>query len=152
MKKKSLVVFGTILFCALTVGVTQAQNPQFKQADPVIDASGDLNVTFVETGLGNVSSANITLTATVTSTFGCVNPGNGQQPQGLSSTTTTPTASGTFPARNGQTRGTITLSAPDTPECPKPMTGVLVSITYSNIQISGAGATVKLGTLTRSFY
>ncbi len=100
----------------------------------------------------------ITCAATATAVYACVNLGS-QHPKARNKSSVTADVSKTesFPVSNGQTTGSITVPPPPAgpfqPECSPPMSVVLVSITYSDITLTGLeGDSVSLGTLTRVFF
>jgi hypothetical protein len=152
------------LFCTLialvalagTSTAVFADSPHFISASASINDSGKLECTFKEAGLGNtITTADITCTAQATAVYACVNLGskhpraaNKESASGLVSQTDT------FPVRNGQTTGKIIVDPPDAPafqpDCSPPMTVVLVSVCYNDITISGAGASVNLGSLCKT--
>ncbi len=117
-------------------------NPQFQYANSSLSSNGQtLSVSFKEVGLGSqYTTEDITISATVEGLWGCFTRGptsnhpqatNKEGPGTLSNTQT-------FPVRNGQTTGTISLSivAPDL--CPNGQVERLISVSYSDITISGA--------------
>ena len=58
-------------------------------------------------------------------------------------------ATGTFPVRNGQTTGSLTISLPaSTLECPPGQHVELISGSISNITLSGEGLTYSFGSVT----
>jgi len=65
------------------------------------------------------------------------------------------TASGDFTSgKNGQITGSLTLSPPATTlTCPSGQHVVLVSVSYTNVQVSGGGDTAAIpGTFSRTFF
>ena len=116
----------------------------FHFADASIDpTTSDLSVKFKETGLGNLgfSNVDITVTANASVTCQCVNKG-GQCPQAANkSTVSAPvTGGGSFPVRNGNTSGTISVSPPactqPKPSCTPQQTLEVEDVSYTNIQIA----------------
>ncbi len=145
---------------ALAVAVPAfADSPHFLEASAVIADNGSLVCTFKEAGLGNtLETEQITCAATATAVYACVNLGS-QHPKARNKSSVTADVSKTesFPVSNGQTTGSITVPPPPAgpfqPECSPPMSVVLVSITYSDITLTGLeGDSVSLGTLTRVFF
>jgi hypothetical protein len=64
-------------------------------------------------------------------------------------------ASGDFTSgKNGQVTGSLTLSPPATTlTCPSGQHVVLVSVSYTNVQVSGGGDTATIpGTFSRTFF
>jgi hypothetical protein len=117
-------------------------NPQWQYANASLSSNGQtVSVSFKEVGLGSqYLSDTITLSATVESTWGCFTKGSpSNHPQATNKEGPgTLSNSETFPARNGQVTGTISLSivAPDL--CPNGQVERLISASYTNITISGA--------------
>jgi len=142
MRKQLLAA---VAVCTMIAGGTAyAVNGNFHFANATIDpTTGDLNVAFKETGLGNTgfSSVDITVTANASVTCQCVNNG-GQCPQAANkSTTSAPvTNTGVFPVRNGQTTGTISVSPPacaqPKPSCTPQQTLEVEDVSFTNIKIA----------------
>jgi hypothetical protein len=148
---RSKVVIG-LAALALTVGfgagVASAASPHFISADADVNSAGDLVCTFKEAGLGNtLSTAQITCEAQGSATYFCINKG-GNHPQAGNKETVTGlvSATGTFPVRNGQTTGTLTVDAPGPGDfaCPGGQTLFLVEASYTSIALSGEGATANV--------
>jgi hypothetical protein len=143
MRKHIRIFLAAVAVCTIA-GVAYAISPSFHFANATLDpATSDLNVSFKETGLGNSgpSSVDITVTANATVTCQCVNNG-GQCPKAANkSTTSAPvTGGGSFPVRNGQTSGTISVSPPacqqPKPSCTPQQTLEVEDVSYTNIQIA----------------
>ena len=147
-----LAIFGSTL---LTTAVF-ADSPHFISATSSHDSSGNLICSFKEAGLGNlgVTSIKITCSASATATYECVNGGS-KHPQAANKETVTSPVSkdGTFPIRNGQTTGSLTVSPPSAGSftCPSGQTLILASVTYSGITVSGAGASTLTSPDTQTF-
>ncbi|MDP9225054.1 MAG: hypothetical protein M3P18_14640, partial [Actinomycetota bacterium] len=128
----------------------QAGSPHFiKHATNASLSGSNLVVNFKEAGLASGSVETITIDATATTTYECVN-GGGKNPAASNKTTTVThvSESGTFTAdKNGNVVGSLTLSPPTAADlgfsCPPGQTVTFVSVTYSNISItdSTSGAT-----------
>jgi len=131
-------------------GVATAQNPHFITADADVNSAGELVCDFKEAGLGNtLTTAQITCgTTQASATYFCINKG-GNHPQAGNKETVTGavSATGTFPVRNGQTTGSLTVQPPGPGDfsCPGGQTLFLVEATYTDVMISGEGATASLG-------
>jgi hypothetical protein len=134
-----------------------ADNPHFISASATINNSGQLVCSFKEAGLGTtLSTANISCSADATAVYQCFNNG-GKHPQaGNKETVGGPVSNiGTFPVRNGQTTGSLTVSPPGPGDfsCPGGQTLFLQSVSYTNIVLSGEGATADVpGTLSRTLH
>jgi hypothetical protein len=137
-----------------------ADSPHFiSEGTASINSAGSYVVTnFKEAGLGNtVSTEAITLSATATATYACVN-GGGNHPKATNkeSVTGQVTNTGSFPVRNGSTTGTISVGPPPAspfrPPCNPPMTVVLTQVSYTNVVLSGlAGDTSAEPNLSATF-
>src|SRR5215208_4336180 len=114
------------------------------------NGSAFLTATGEVCGAGTTATA--TLSATATSTVGCINRGSkNQEPSGLQETTTTVTGSEEFNTRQGRGRFDVDTNAvgvPSTFECPPPMTETLVSTTFTNITLT---ITSQTGSITATF-
>jgi hypothetical protein len=129
----------------LTAGPAAADSPHFiSEGTASILSSGAYQVSkFKEAGLGNtVSTESITLSATATATYACVNGGsNHPSAKNKESTTGQVSNTGSFPVRNGSTTGTIAVGPPPapafSPPCNPPMTVVLAQVSYTNVALTG---------------
>jgi hypothetical protein len=106
------------------------------------------------TATGEVAGAGKTATATLSATAhvttGCINRGSqGQQPKGLKRTTTNTTGSETFNTRSG--RGTFTVETQHittSRNCPDDMVPILVSVTFTDIELTVKSGPNKTATAT----
>lgn len=150
MRKITTVV--SLMFAAIIglAGPAFAQNPHFNRADATgPNNNGSLTVTFRIVGLGSHETITATASADAQVKFACQNNG-GNFPaapnhQEFSRTVST---SGTFTAtRSGQVNGTLTIFPPSpTLVCPRGQHIVLVSVSYTNVQIS---ANTSEGTISQ---
>lgn len=121
-----------------------ADSPNFHYATASVSVtSGELAVAFKETGLGNTTGTEqITLTvATATADYQCFNGGGNHPQAGNKETVSTSLSStGTFPVRNGQTTGVITVGPPTQGEfaCPNGQRLFLQSVSYAGITVTGS--------------
>jgi hypothetical protein len=144
----------------LAAGPAAADSPHFiSEGTASITSTGAYNVSnFKEAGLGNlgVTSISITLSATASATYACVNGGS-KHPMATNKESVTTPVSNTqkFPIRNGSTTGSLSVGPPPagpfTPSCSPPMTVVLISVSYTNVSLSGAGATSAEPSLSATF-
>jgi hypothetical protein len=114
-----------------------ADSPHYVQGPTATVSGNSLVVSWKAAGLGNtVTSANFTLTGTVTTTSQCFtksgNPVNGVP----KSETTNVNATGTFPVRNGQTTGSFTISPLSTLTCTGNQHVVILSVHW-NLLLNG---------------
>ncbi|MFE7216099.1 hypothetical protein ACFY0A_43385 [Streptomyces sp. NPDC001698] len=123
----------TVLFATPAL----AQNPHFFFAtNAVNNTDGALMTTFKDAGLGTGTTAiNITLMANGTALYQCFNNG-GNHPKATNKATVTTqlVTSGTFPVRNGQTTGSLTVGppGPGSFSCPSGQSLFLERVTYTN--------------------
>jgi hypothetical protein len=128
-------------------------SPHFLKADADVNNSGGLVVTFKEAGLGNaVTSEVITAQASASAVYECINGGD-KHPKASNKETVNSevSASGEFPVRNGSVSGSLTISppGPGSFSCPAGQSLVFVSVTYTNVSVTGAGVTAGIpGTFT----
>src|SRR6266498_2278129 len=150
-----------ILSALLLVGSTAmgafAQNPHFIQASASgPNSSGQLTVKFKMAGLGDNETITITATADATAVYACRNNGGNFPSDPKKTEVSGPvSASGEFTSgKNGQVSGSLTLTPPPTTlTCPPGQHRVLVSVSYTNVQVSGAGDTESIpGTFSRTFF
>jgi hypothetical protein len=150
---RALVAAMTVVTAALVFSASaSADSPHFLSSSFSIDTStspGNLLCSFKEAGLGNtVTQAPITCTAATSSAvYQCFNNGGNHPKAGNKETVgglVTDTKS--FPVRNGQTTGTVTVGpvSPGSFSCPSGQTLYLVSVCYDDITISGEGATTPI--------
>lgn len=132
-------------------------NPHFIRADALgPDENGNLTVAFKIAGLGDNVTLTVTTSANVSAVYACMNNGgNFPEDPKKQEVTGVVTVSGDFTSgKNGQIEGILTLTPPaSTLECPPGQTSVLVSVIYTNVQVSGGGDTRSIpGTFSRLFY
>lgn len=144
-KLKSVALVIALLVSLPTVAL--ADNPHFISASDSINSAGALIVSFKEAGLGTVPSVSITVNANGTAVYACIN-GGGNHPKAANKETVSGplSASGNFPVRNGQTTGSLTVGpvGPGSFSCPSGQKLVLSSVSYSNITVSGLGASTTV--------
>jgi hypothetical protein len=148
MRHKFPIIMASVIFVALafaTAAFSAPANPQFQYANASLSSNGQtLSVSFKEVGLGSqYLSDTITLSATVDSLWGCFTKGKtSNHPQATNKEGPgTLSNSEEFPARNGQITGTISLSITAPELCPSGQVERLISVSYTNITISGAAGT-----------
>jgi hypothetical protein len=133
-------------------------NPHFiKASASEPDASGNLTISFKIAGLGNNVTTTITASANATAEYACRNNGGNFPSDPKKQQVSGPvSASGQFTSgKNGQITGSLTLKPPSsTLECPPGQMRVLVSVTYTNVQVSepNAGTESIPGTFTKIFF
>ena len=160
MRRTLSVLLGAVLAMAMMVslaGVALAQNPHFLRASASGPAAnGNLAVNFKIAGLGANETITVTASANATAVYACQNNGGNFPSDPKKTTVSGPvSASGQFTSgQNGQITGSLTLSPPPTTlTCPSGQHRVLVSVSYSNVQVSGGGDTASIpGTFSRTFF
>jgi hypothetical protein len=149
--RKLIVLLTFVASGIVAVPAAQADSPHFLKASATINTqTGALTCSFKEAGLGNVPTADVTCSASTTVVYQCFNNGGNHPKAGNKETINTDLSNtGTFPVRNGQTTGSIELgpAGPGDFTCPNGQTLYLQSVSYSNITISGQGATASVGSV-----
>jgi len=151
MRKIGIIAVLSLMALALAAVPAFAQgSPHFiKNATSASLSGANLVVNFKEAGLASGSVETVTVSATATTTYECVNNG-GHNPSASNKTTTRTdvSESGTFTAdRSGNIVGTLTLSPPSAEDlgftCPPGQTVTFVSVTYTNVTVTDttSGAT-----------
>jgi hypothetical protein len=146
MKRKFFTA--ALMICAVglvSVPVAMSANGSahfIKNATGASISGSSLTCKFKETGLGSGSVETVTCSATVATTYECVN-GGGKNPSAANKKTfvTTVTQSGEFTAdKNGNIVGSLTLSPPSASDlgfsCPPGQTTTFVSVSYSNVSVT----------------
>jgi hypothetical protein len=154
MRSALVVVALSALTTVIGAAPAFAGNAHFiKNATSASLSGSTLNASFKEAGLESGSVETVTLSATESVTYECVNNG-GKNPSASNKHTflTTGSVSGQFSAdRNGNIVGSLSLSVASASSlgfsCPSGQTVTLVSVTYSNISIadSTSGASTTTG-------
>ena len=158
MMRKLVAVSLVVLVGVLAaVPAAQAASPHFLKASATINSSGQLVCTFKEAGLGNtLTVADISCSADATAVYQCFNKGGNHPQAGNKETVGGPVSNtGAFPIRNGSASGSITVDppGPGSFSCPSGQTLFLQSVTYTNIVLSGEGATADVpGTLSATLH
>jgi len=147
--RRILIATVALVATLALAGVAYADSPHFISASASIDNStGNLICTFKEAGLGQVPTADVTCSASATVVYQCFNNGGNHPKAGNKETIhANVSGGGTFPVRNGQTTGSITVAppGPGSFSCPSGQTLFLQSVEYDNVVISGQGASENLG-------
>jgi hypothetical protein len=143
--RRMLFVFAAVFAtAAIAVPAALADSPHFLFANSSVSSTtGALTVSFKDAGLGTaVSSVQITLTVdNATAVYQCFNNGGNHPKAGNKETVSMSlTTTGTFPVRNGQTTGSLSVGPPSQGDfsCPSGQSLFLQSVTYSGITVSDA--------------
>ncbi|MGG3520997.1 hypothetical protein ABES33_13785 [Bacillus pseudomycoides] len=120
-------------------------------------SSGSLLVSFKIAGLGDTVTTTITASADATAVYACMNRGGNFPNDPKKTEVSGPVeASGEFTSgKNGQITRMLTLNPPATTlECPGGQVMVLVSVSYTNVQVfeTNAGTESIPGTFDRIFF
>ena len=158
-KTFSLPLAATLALAMLVAiaGVALAANPHFLRATASGPAAnGDLTVNFKIAGLGDNETITVTASADATAVYACRNNGGNFPSDPKKTEVSGPvSASGDFTSgKNGQVSGSLTLTEPPTTlTCPGGQRRVLVSVSYTNVSVSGGGDTASIpGTFSRTFF
>jgi len=141
----------------LAAAVAVAVAPHFVRASASgPDNAGNLS-NFKIAGLGDNVTLTVTASADATAVYACQNNGKNFPEDPKKEEVTGPvSASGDFTSgKNGQITGSLTLRPPPTTlDCPPGQKEVLVSVSYTNVQVSapGAGTESIPGTFDRIFF
>ena len=157
MRRFAMAPLLVLVGMLVVVPAAQADSPHFLKASASINSSGQLVCSFKEAGLGNtLSTANISCSADATAVYQCFNNGGNHPQAGNKETVGGPVSnSGEFPVRNGQTTGSLTVSPPGPGDfsCPNGQSLFLQSVSYTNISLTGEGATADVpGTLSATLH
>lgn len=168
MHKSRLLVFvlvSAITACADSPTSTSRLSPSYDNAHFIgsqVDATGpddggNLVIDFKIAGLGDNVTTTVTASANATAVYACQNNGGNFPADPKKEQVSGPvSASGEFTSgKNGQITGSLTLSPPaSTLECPPGQTGVLVSVSYTDVQVSepNAGAESIPGVFSRTYF
>ena len=137
---------------------SQAQNAHFVRAGAAgPDAAGNLVVSFKIAGLGDNQTITVTTSGNATAVYACQNNGGNFPSDPKKTAVSGPvSATGDFTSgKNGTVSNSLTLMPPPNTAltCPGGQHVVLVSVSYSNVQVSSPGiGTVSLGTFSRTFF
>lgn len=144
MKRIGVILLAAVFGILLTANSAFADNPHFLFANNSVSTStGALTTSFKDAGLGTgVSSVQVTLTVDrARALYQCFNNGGNHPKAGNKETVETSlTTTGTFPVRNGQTTGSLTVGPPGPGDfaCPSGQSLFLQEVTYSGTTVSDA--------------
>jgi hypothetical protein len=158
MRRNIIAILSVLLLVGSTASTVFAASPHFVTASASGPANdGTLKVNFKLAGLGDSETVTITTSADATAVYACRNNGGNFPADPKKTTVAGPvSASGDFTSgKNGQITGSLTLSPPPPPNtltCPGGQRLVLISVSYTNVTVSGAGDTEILGSFSRTFF
>ncbi|MGH2755854.1 MAG: hypothetical protein ACRDLB_15670 [Actinomycetota bacterium] len=140
--KKLILTAGASLALLLLAQPAFAANPHFIGTPTATQSGSTLTVKFKAAGLGNVPTADFTVTGEAVVFSRCYTKSNNKPQAANKQETAALSTSGSFPVRNGQTTGTLTLTAPaPTLVCPRGQRVVTESVSFQNVMLSGMGLT-----------
>lgn len=156
-RRPTTVLVAALIAILAFAAVAVAANPHFLRASASgPDRNGELSVNFKIAGLGDNETITVTASADATAVYACRNNGGNFPSDPKKTEVSGPvSASGDFTSgRNGQVSGSLTLSPPATTlSCPGGQRRVLVSVSYSNVEVTGGGDTAAIpGTFSRVFF
>jgi hypothetical protein len=159
MKKLSILTLTMIALLGFVPTHARAQNPHFLRCGASgVNSDGTLDVSFTIAGLGSNQSIDVTASAHADATYACRNRGQ-QCPNAANKVNVQSdvSATGTFTSgKNGSIRASLTVDPPPTElTCPGGQTLVLVSVSYTNVSVSAAGAgdcNTSPGTFAANFF
>jgi hypothetical protein len=126
---RRILVIALISLSALVAVGTQAAyagSPHFVSNTVTASRTGNsLTVSGKEAGLGDESQVHIVITATAA----CINPGD-HHPKAANKQSIS--AAGDFPAQNGKSEFSLTVTATFQPDCTPPMTVVFSNVTVTD--------------------
>jgi hypothetical protein len=152
--RRTITLLSTLLLTfLLATSSVFAANPHFIGTPSAsFGSNGDLTVSFKAAGLGNVDTADFTLSADSADAYWQCFTRSGNPVQGVpkKATETDLVVTDKFPVRNGQTTGKLTLSAPAAQDlkCTGNQNARMLSVTYYNVVLSGEGLTYTVGTIS----
>jgi hypothetical protein len=145
MKKLSILTCTMIALTSFAVITVWAAHPHFLRCSASgVNSDGQMTVCFKIAGLGSINQNSVTVTASASAdaTYGCLNGGE-QCPNAANKVNVQMdvSATGNFPVnRNGQATGCLPLNPPPTTlTCPNGQELVLVSVSYTDVKVTGPG-------------
>lgn len=133
----------TVLSLGLVAGPANAANAHVVKGPTVTQDGNALVISASIAGLGNVPSADFTLSGTVDVSSQCYNRGGKNPAADNKEETLAVNDTKEFPVRNGRTNVSFTISPLSTLDCPGGQTVVIESVTY-DLVLSGQGISVPI--------
>jgi hypothetical protein len=139
-------IFSSVLTVIALLSITSAfaQSPKVHAPLTSTDNGTTLTVCYDISGLGNITSVEITCAYSVSIASECNNPGSSTGPvPGQSKMASVPGETKTVPVQNGRATGCFTTETVFTAgKCPNnKWTGTVTDVTFSNISLSLLGKT-----------
>jgi hypothetical protein len=159
MKKLNILTVSMVALVGFMAITVWAASPHFLRCSASgVNSDGSLEVCFKIAGLGDNQTLDVTASATADAVYACKN--NGQQCPNAANKVHVQadvSATGTFTSgKNGQITACLTVDPPPTTlTCPPGQDLVLVSVSYTNVQVSAPGAgscQTSPGTFSANFF
>jgi hypothetical protein len=136
--KTLLLLTATVAFGFMVQAASATSGAHFFSATSSVADNGALVVTFDEAGVGQ-QTVDLSLTATGSATYACINGGGNHPKAANKETDTGPVAgSGSFaPTKNGRVSGSLSAGPPASNlTCPSGQTFVLACVSYTGITLT----------------
>ena len=137
------VLIAGLLVMGLSATAALAANPHQVGQTKVTQSGNSLTIEASIAGLGNVPSADFTLSGTIELFSQCYNRGGKNPAADNKQETVDVNATGTFPVRNGRTNVSFTVTPLSTLDCPGNQVVVIESFSY-DLTITGEGVTINV--------
>lgn len=141
--KRFFVVALMTFTLGLVASPALAANPHVVKGPDVTQDGNALVVTASIAGLGNVPTADFTLSGDVTVFSQCYNRGGKNPAADNKEETILVNETDTFPVRNGRTNVSFTIEPLSTLDCPGNQVVVIESVTY-DLLLSGEGLSIPI--------
>lgn len=138
-----LIVALSVFTLGLASGPALAANPHVVKGPTVTQDGNSLVITASIAGLGNVPSADFTLSGDVTVFSQCYNRGGNNPAADNKEETISVNQTETFPVRNGRTNVSFTITPLSTLDCPGNQVVRIESVIY-DLVLSGEGLSVPI--------
>ena len=143
LMKRVLIVSLMTVALGLISGPALAANPHVVKGPNVAVSGNTLTITAGIAGLGNVPTANFSLTGTVEVFSQCYNKGGHNPAADNKQETVSVNKSATFPVRNGRTNVSFSISPLSTLDCPGNQVVRIDALTW-DLVLSGEGLSVPI--------
>jgi hypothetical protein len=141
--KRFFVVVVVAVSLGLIAGPAVASSPHVVKGPDVSVSGTSITVTASIAGLGNVPSADFSLTGTIDVFSRCYNAGGNKPQADNKQETIDVNAFGSFPVRNGRTNVSFTVWASSTLSCPGNQRVVIESFSW-DLTLSGEGLNIQV--------
>lgn len=141
--KRLFVAMSVALTLGLVAGPAVAANAHLVKGPTVSQDGNSLTITASIAGLGNVPSADFTLSGEVDVFSQCYNKGGNNPAADNKQETILVNETDTFPVRNGRTNVSFTITPLSTLDCPGNQVVRIESVTY-DLVLSGEGLSVPI--------